>query len=79
MRFTQDVLGMAMTVAPLLLVVFVVIAMRRDREHEKAQEATLAERKAARRAEANAITAAAAQRQAGQPVPADTLEAPSNN
>jgi hypothetical protein len=76
-KITQDVLAMAMTVAPMLLDVLVVIAMLRDRDQEKAQEATLAASNAARRAQANALSGAA--QPAARSVVVDVLDAPSNN
>ncbi len=77
MKFTQDVLAMAMTVAPMLLVVLVVIAMLRDRDQEKAQASVLAASQAARRAEANAISGLTPA--PGAPSVVDALDAPSNN
>ena len=68
MKFTQDVLAMAMTVAPMLLVVLVVIAMLRERDQEKAR---------------NAAKAPKPDRSSGtvavEPATVDALEAPSNN
>ncbi len=74
MRFTMDALGLAMTAAPMLLVVLVVIAMLRERDAEKTKDEA--------RAEAKAAKVAARKERASVPVDADTvgtLEAPSNN